>query len=310
MNNGAIISVLLGGLLTVGACDKDGQRQAGRRSFQPCSPNKRCVKPQICLVRPKVSSGMVRPLATAGMLRPLVNAGICVHACTQDNHCGPGLACSGRFQTPKRVGPKSRRYCRRASVDVGGDCSRLTDGCKPGLQCTQGRTCVRSCKIDADCPADQRCKPVGEARTFGRPSPPLYHACVQAAVAEGGACSHGAHPRCGRGLRCHHNRCVKLCAGDAECGEGRACDGRGTEAQLKPGAERSSGFRYCRQAAAQGERCSSYWSKDVGCQPGLKCYRGRCRQPCTSHDDCPANAHRKLRCRRRRWRKQRFRLCL
>jgi hypothetical protein len=292
MNYGALITVLLGGVLLWGACDKDRLRQTQRRPFQPCSRNKRCVKPQICLLRPQLS------------------AGSCVHACSQDSQCGPGLACSGRFKTPVPAGQKSRRYCRRASVNVGGDCSRLTDGCKPGLQCAQDRTCVRACKIDGDCPADQRCKPVSVVRSFGRPSPPLYHACVSAAVKEGGVCSLGEHPRCGRGLRCHRNRCVKLCAADAGCGEGRVCDGRGTEAQVKPGAKPTAGFRYCRRAAAQGQRCSKHWTRDVGCLPTLQCYRGRCRQPCTSDDDCPTNAHRKLRCRRRRRRKQVIRLCL
>jgi len=288
----ALNTTLLLGVLVVGACAKDRQRQAERRPFQPCGRNKRCVKPQICLLRPQVSGGT------------------CVHACRRDADCGPGLACSGRFQTPKRAEPRSRGYCRRASVDIGGDCSRLTDGCKPGLQCAEGRTCVRACKIDDDCPAHQRCEPVGKARTFGRPAPPLYHACVKAVVKEGGVCSRVDHPRCGRGLRCHRNRCVRLCAADAACGEGRVCDGRGTETHLKPGAQASAVYRYCRRAAAQGERCSSHWSRDVGCQPSLRCYRGRCRKPCTSHDDCPTNAHRKLRCRRRRWRNHSLRLCL
>jgi len=292
MKYSALITVLLGGLFQTTACDKNRQGQAGQPPFLPCSQNKRCVKPQICLLRPQVSSGT------------------CVHACRLDSDCAPSLACSGRFKGPRRNGQSPRSYCRRATVEVGGDCSRLTDGCKPGLQCAQGRTCVHACKVDADCPADQRCKPVPEARTFGRPAPPLYHACVSAAVKEHGDCSTREHPRCGRGLRCHRNRCVKLCAGDTGCGEGRICDGRASEPQVKPGAEPRRGFRYCRLAASQGKRCSNHWSKDVGCQPGLQCYRGRCRQPCSSHDDCPTNAHRKLQCRRRRWRKQSFRLCL
>jgi hypothetical protein len=288
MKSGATIPLLLLSVLLATACNKDRQRQAERRLFQPCSRNRRCVKPQICLLRPQVASGS------------------CVHSCTRDADCGPGLTCTGRFQSPQRSG----RYCRRASVDEGGDCSRLTDGCKPGLQCARGRTCVRACKVETDCPADQRCEPVPLVRTFGRPARALYHACVKANVKEGGTCSHGQHPRCGRGLRCHRNRCVQLCAADAECGPGRLCDGRGAEAQVKPGASATPGYRYCRPAAAQGERCSRYWSRDVGCQPGLECYRGRCRQPCTSHDDCPSGALRKLRCRRRRWRKRMVRLCL
>lgn len=292
MNNGALITVLLGGVLVLGACDKNRQRQARHGPYQPCSRNKRCVKPQICLLQPDVSSGR------------------CVQACGGDAQCGPGLACTGRFHTPQKVGAKSRRYCRRTSVDVGGDCSLLTDGCKPGLQCAQGRTCVRACKVDGDCPTDQRCQPVPVVRSFGRPAPPLYHACVKAAVPAGGVCSPGEHPRCGRGLRCHRNRCVKLCAADSECGAGRVCDGRGAEAQVKPGTEPIAGFRYCRLAAAQGERCSNHRSRDVGCLPPLECHRGRCRLPCTSDDDCPTNAHRKLRCRRRRRRKQLSRLCL
>ncbi len=280
-------------LIGLGACEKSRQRQAAARSaYQPCSRDKRCVKPQVCLLRPQVA------------------AGTCVNACGRDQDCGPGLACTGRFQTPRGAGQKTRRYCRRASVDEGGDCSRLTDGCKPGLQCARGRTCVRACKENNDCQPDERCEPVPEKRTFGRPAPPLYHACVKAAVKENGACSLGAHPRCGRGLRCYRNRCVKLCAADAGCGEGRVCDGRGKEAALKPGAEPPPGFRYCRRAAEQGQRCSRHWSRDVGCIDGLQCYRGRCRKPCTSTEDCPASAHRKLRCITRRWRKQRVRLCL
>lgn len=292
MTYGALSIALVVSMVLAGACDKTRRQQATRRPYQPCSRDKRCVKPQICLLRPQVTSGT------------------CVQACATDGECAAGQTCTGRFQPDRHLGQPARRYCRRASVDLGGDCSRLTDGCKPGLQCARGRTCVRACKVDTDCQRDERCEPVPEERTFGRPAPPLYHACVKAAVKEGGACSHGAHPRCGRGLRCHRNRCVKLCAADAGCGTGRICDGRGTVAQVKPGAESSPGFRYCRRAAAQGQRCSRHWSRDVGCQEGLTCYRGRCRQPCTSQDDCPAGDHRRLHCRTRRWRKQRFRLCL
>lgn len=276
-------------VLALPGCKSRQTERREHRPFQTCSRDSRCIKPQICLLRPPLTSGT------------------CVHACVTDTDCGAGLRCTGRFHQTHATGPR-RRYCRRAQVDVGGDCSRVTDGCKPGLQCKHGQVCVRSCQSDGDCTPSQRCVPIPDRRTFGHPAPTLYKACVTAEGKAGASCTPGQQPLCARNHDCQRNRCVRLCSKEAPCGEGQVCDGVRAAAARPGGAEPPRA--YCRRAAPLGERCGRHWSRDVGCAAGLRCYKGRCRKPCETDADCHTGKRRKLRCRVRRDRRASFKVCL
>jgi hypothetical protein len=285
------------GVGAAAACDEKKPRQA---PFSICSRSKRCPHPRICV------------------LRPGVTAGRCVDACRSDGDCPEGQRCTGRYRpgatgsTPGKAdgGVTEQRYCKRATVPAGGDCSGLLEGCQPDYECRRGRTCTRTCETDDDCGDDHRCQPVRDRRVFGAPNKTLYRVCEKATLRAGAACGPHRHPLCARGYFCRKQKCVKQCSADGDCADGMRCDGV-FQARTRVGGRLPPPRHYCRKAAAEGQRCGRTSYRDVGCVEDHVCYRGRCRRRCETHAQCrEAEAGRRHRCRRRRRRGQSYRICL
>ncbi len=283
---------LVGLLLTLGmalplsACDK---KHSAKQAAGLCSAARRCPNPQICVRTPGVY------------------AGHCVPPCQKDGQCPTGQRCTGRYRPDGTT--KDRRYCKRATVPPGGDCTGLRDGCQPGYECHHGRTCVRTCKDDTQCSDEERCVAVPDQRVFGIPRKTRFRVCVKSTGKAGATCGPDRRPLCARGYFCRHYRCVKQCTEDSGCDTGWRCDGVFQEA-TRVGGALPPPRRYCRRAAAFGERCGRNNVRDVGCVQDHTCYRGRCRRICESNEDCPETGRRRLRCRTKRRHGESFRICL
>jgi hypothetical protein len=259
------------------------------RPFGECSRDRPCPRPQTCVLR----SDAVK--------------GACVTPCRSDADCGEGFRCTGRYLAPDRPNEPARTYCQRAAVGPGGDCSRPTEACLPGLTCLHGETCTRICQSDGECSAEERCRPIRRRPAFGRPAETLYHACAPAPAAEGQACRADEAPFCRRGLVCLGRTCVTPCRETPDCGPGRICDGAADPEGEAPGGD----TRFCRKAARLGEVCSPGRAPaEVGCEEPLRCYRGRCRQVCATDEDCGLLDGQPTRCRARKSAGQKVRVCL
>jgi hypothetical protein len=243
-------------LLTVIPACRKAQREA--RVFEPCAPERPCELSLRCLPGP-------------GEKGP---AGTCVKLCQADADCGAPLACSGRVRLA--TGPE--RFCRRPARNEGQSCSAPEDGCGPGLACFRGR-CAKSCAQDGDCPAAaDRCLTVILDSLVDREPKPVDRVCLPAAQRDAEPCGERG-PFCARSHECNAGRCLQTCRADADCGEGRRCDGSlflGAGAAERVKASQAPDTRFCRQVRKAGQSC--HYTLNQTCQAGLACVEYRCQK--------------------------------
>lgn len=313
---------MLGSGLTVllvlgGAGCKSAQEEA--KTFKRCGHGQPCKKPNVCIRAGKS------------------NEGICVYPCMQDDNCPQPFRCTGGY----RLHGKNGLYCRKPSVGVGEDCSRIQDGCKKGLRCFNNK-CITLCAKDDDCPKKtDRCIQVVDDSPFKSNRKNLYRGCLDAPQQQEQSCKPSG-PFCARDHICHRDKCLKTCKDDKVCGKDQICDGTfytGKDAKQRAEANAKPDILYCRKAGAKnaycnlsvgkscarglyclGSRCREITRAKLGkrcremrgifCEKGAMCYAGKCRQICKVDQDCKRSRRRKGKCQERTISNQKVGLCM
>lgn len=300
-----------------GGC-KSAKEEA--KTFKRCGQGRRCKSPNVCIRTGSRGDG------------------VCIYPCKQDADCPKPFRCTGGF----KLSGKSGRFCRRPSVDEGGACTRVQDGCKVGLRCFKDH-CVRECSSDKGCPIKTtRCLKVVDTTRDGKTGSQkgLYKGCVEAKQKHGQPCSR-VGPFCAQEHICYRGKCLHTCARDKGCPKGFICDGAfwtGTDAKRKQARGTKPDIRYCRSAGGKnaacdlrrdkpcarglsclGNRCRTVTRVALGkpcherrgilCAKGATCYAGRCRQQCKVHENCPKVHHKAGRCLARTVGKKKIGLC-
>jgi hypothetical protein len=304
------------GVMVGGGC-KTAKEQA--KTFKACGKGSKCKSPNVCI-----------RVGRSG-------EGICVYPCTRDDQCPQPFRCTGGY----RLSGKSGHYCRRPSVDEGGDCSRIQDGCMTDHRCFKNR-CVLECTKLSDCPArTKRClQVVDTTRGGGKGAKNLFRGCLEAKQTHGQPCA-SAGPFCARDHICYRRKCIRTCADDKGCAKGFICDGafyKGPDARRNQAKGAKPDVRYCRRAGgnnaacdldagktcARGlyclsRRCRKIQRAAVGkpcherrgifCTKSATCFAGKCRKQCKINQECPRVRRKAGKCQLRTVRKQKRGLC-
>ncbi len=316
---GMAVGMVVGGGVVVGSggC-KTAKEQA--KTFKSCGHGSKCKSPNVCI-----------RAGSAGR-----NKGICVYPCTRDEQCPQPFRCTGGY----RLSGKSGRYCRRPTVDEGGDCSRIQDGCKPAHRCFKSR-CVLECKKLSDCPdLKKRCLQVVDTTRGSKGAKNLFRGCLGAKQTHGQRCA-SAGPFCARDHICYRRECIRTCVDDKGCAKGFICDGafyRGVNARKNQAKGAEPEVRYCRRAGGENAACDlhagktcarglyclsqrcrkikrakvgqpCHESRGIFCAKAASCFGGKCRKQCKIDRECPKVRRKAGRCQLRTVRKRKMGLC-
>lgn len=316
------IGITLISLFALGSSGGCKSAKEEAKTFKRCGQGTRCKAPNVCI--------------RAGSR----GDGICIHPCKQESDCPKPFRCTGGF----KLSGKSGRYCRRPSVDEGGACTRIQDGCKAGLRCFKDK-CVRECGADKDCPIKTtRCLQVVDTTRGGKTTKGskkgLYKGCVEAKQKHNQPCS-GVGPFCAQEHICYRGKCLHTCNQDKGCPSGLICDGafwKGADAARKQARGAKPDIRYCRLAGGKNAACnlrrgktcarglfclsnrcrtitrvalgkSCHERRGIFCAKGAACFADRCRRECKVNQDCPKVRGKAGRCQARTVRKKKIGLC-
>ena len=209
--------------------------------------------------------------------------GTCVAPCERDADCAPSWLCSGRrdFGIAET---RTYKFCRPATVEVGGSCKAVKDGCKKGLNCFKDQ-CKGPCEADKDCPGTERCLSIVIGGIVKQDE--LFKTCLPANEKEGQACDDYKEKMCARGLICLRGHCRKHCGGDEDCEAPKSCSAY----SMPFNPSKRQYVYYCVAGTLkEGDACNADTDlpPEATCQRGLICdsKKKKCAELCESDGDC------------------------
>lgn len=247
-------------------CDAYGCSNVAAPTHHACTGNASCPPGSICTM--------------AG----------CTASCTSDSACPRGEVCKSGLCTAPGTDPGAKKDCTtKADCEGGKVCVESTCQacggtagpcpCQTASDCSGGQACVggactapeNACKYSSECGdgkvcADGQCLASCEAAQCAAGLSCDKGVCKPDTI--GGACS-GDGQCSGETNKCLAGKCVKTCAGNPECGDGKYCNQGACVVDTRP-----------------KPNCTADAQCGGGAATPKKCLGGFCKYTCTTDPYC------------------------
>lgn len=291
-----------------GADDPCGVGRLCSVQQRSCSFDRCCTLPFACIdALASLAPGGTRceddGACASGVCVPLEDGGLCLHPCSSDSSCPPGLGC--------RVVPLAEGVTVRSCVGVEEERPSARAGrCADDRDCPDGRVCriVDGERLYEGLAGGVCAAPTGDARvgaacdpTLLRADAPVVPESLSGLCEDRGACIEACPesnvPSCLckdepplPGL-CRELRCTRPCVADADCPSPFACRAYIIDADSRLG---TADFSFCQ--APNDEQSTEWfcWDEQDCCIGGLtrlggeccRTARGGCREPPLDRTHC------------------------